>query len=182
MRSALGLIWSLVTVGVLALGCGETASNDDHGGAGQGTGGTSSTAGGNAGGASSAGTTSSGGSNAGTSSTGGSAQAGSASGGTSGNATGGAGGSATGGTASGGSAAGGSATGGAGPVDCDPHKILCRIVTPECPQGEVPSVNGSCYGECVKIDRCSCTTADECPQPEQFTCLKGPMHCSYYLK
>jgi hypothetical protein len=67
-------------------------------------------------------------------------------------------------------------------VDCDPQKILCRVATPECPQGEVPSVKGSCYGDCVKVDRCSCTTAAQCPQPDQFTCLKGPMHCSYFLK
>lgn len=173
MRFAPGLIASLASFSALALACGETATNSDPGGgAGQ-----AATAG-----SSAAGTTSSGGSGAGTTGSGGSSAGTSSTAGTVGNGGSGSGGS-TAGTNAGGSAAGGSAAGGsAALVDCDPHKVLCRVATPDCPQGEVPSVEGTCYGDCVKIDRCSCTSADQCPEPEQFTCLKGPMHCSYYLK
>jgi len=176
MRLAFGLICPLFCGATFAFGCGETANDGAQtaGAAGQsmaaGAGGTSSGAGtSSSGGAGVAGTTSSGGSSAGTSAAG--------------NSSGGSGdGGANAGSSAGGNNDGGSSAGGSGLVDCDTRKVLCRIVTPDCPAGEVPSVKGTCYGECVKIDRCSCTTADQCPQPEQYTCLKGPMHCSYYLK
>ncbi|HVJ21419.1 MAG TPA: hypothetical protein VM686_38675 [Polyangiaceae bacterium] len=124
--------------------------------------------------------------------------------------TAGAGGSSTAGTSSGGKATGGSsggsdadtggaagsdggaASGGEGPsgsagapadalVDCDPRKILCKIAAPECPMMEVPSVEGTCYGPCVKIDRCACASAAACPEEEQYTCWGG-MHCGPYVK
>jgi len=177
MRLAFGLIGPLFCSAALAFGCGETASDGDQaaGAAGQsmtaGAAGSSSSAGtSSSGGAGVAGTTSNGGSSAGTSAAGTSSSGGSG------------GGGANGGSSAGGNNEGGSSVGGSGLVDCDTRKVLCRIVTPDCPAGEVPSVKGTCYGECVKIDRCSCASADQCPEPEQYTCLKGPMHCSYYLK
>ncbi|HVY24912.1 MAG TPA: hypothetical protein VHB79_00120 [Polyangiaceae bacterium] len=175
MRLALGSMLPVFGA-VFAFACGETASDGDHtaGAAGQ-----SATAGA-AGSSSAAGTTSIGGGGvAGTTGSGGS----SAGAGTAGTTS--SGGSGDGGVSGGGSAGDsneGGGVGGSGLVDCDTRKVLCRIVTPDCPAGEVPSVKGTCYGECVKIDRCSCTSADQCPEPEQYTCLKGPMHCSYYLK
>jgi hypothetical protein len=88
-------------------------------------------------------------------------------------------------------AAGSHASGGEGPtgsagasgefVDCDPRKILCRIAPPQCGVMEVPSVDGTCYGECVKIDRCACASAAECPEQEQYTCW-SQMHCGPYVK
>jgi hypothetical protein len=96
-------------------------------------------------------------------------------------------GSATGGSATGGSAnhagaeSGGGGGTGAGLVDCDPKKILCKIVAPECDGGEVPSVNGSCYGACVKIDRCACSDAAQCPNPNEYTCW-AKTHCGPFVQ
>jgi hypothetical protein len=95
-------------------------------------------------------------------------------------------GSATGGSASGASANhAGAETGGGGTgtglVDCDPKKILCRIVAPQCDGGEVPSVNGSCYGACVKIDRCACSDAAQCPNPNEYTCW-AKTHCGPFVQ
>jgi hypothetical protein len=85
-----------------------------------------------------------------------------------------------------GGANGGAASGAAGAtfdlVDCDPRDAHCNIV-PLCPSGEVASVrmDGSCFGDCVKVERCRCTTAAECagstPNTESalYTCQEG--HC-----
>ncbi|MDZ4695506.1 MAG: hypothetical protein SGI86_10165 [Deltaproteobacteria bacterium] len=48
-------------------------------------------------------------------------------------------------------------------VDCDPGKITCRRATPSCPAGYVPSVVGSCYGPCVRMQECTCKSSDQCP-------------------
>ena len=108
--------------------------------------------------------------------------------GVSGNAT--TGGAGVGGSAmsSGGAGTSGSASGGAtgvsgaGPelFECDPKKVLCKIVAPQCAQFEVPSVAGNCYGPCVKIDRCACAAANQCPDPDQYTCW-GSKHCGPYV-
>jgi hypothetical protein len=164
--------------GMVALGCGETASNGGQGaqagqamtagaaGSSSSAGTTGASAGATGAGAGGADTAGSGGSSAGTS-TGGAAAGTSATAG-------------SGGSASGGSAAGGAA-GNTGLVDCDPRKVLCRVLTPECPANEVPSVNGSCYGPCVKVDQCRCSVADECPQPDEYTCW-AKQHCGPYVK
>ncbi len=73
----------------------------------------------------------------------------------------------------------GGATNGA--TSCDLRDIRCRAAQPVCEQGEVPSVVGTCYGPCVKIDTCGCASAEQCPEPNMYTCLVGPMHCSHYL-
>ena len=160
---AFGLV-SFGTLFALALGCGKS---DSDVGAGAGAGAGSATAGSNA-------------SGAGTSGKGGGATAGSASGG-----------SAVGGSASGGSPTGGQpdAQAGAGNeggsasglVDCDPKKILCKRVAPQCDAGEVPSVAGSCYGDCVKVEQCACSSADQCPQPNEYTCW-AKQHCGPFVE
>ncbi len=66
-------------------------------------------------------------------------------------------------------------------VDCTPSKILCRRRAPDCPAGEVPSVEGSCFGPCVPVTRCACTEATQCPQPEQHTCWKKE-HCGPFVR
>jgi hypothetical protein len=87
-----------------------------------------------------------------------------------------------GGAASGGSAPSSGGAGGAGgDVSCDPRKILCKRVAPECGQMEVPSVEGSCYGPCVAIGKCACTAAEECPDSSQYTCNRSSAHCTPYL-
>ena len=102
-------------------------------------------------------------------------------------ASGGSGGAAESGAAAGGSASSsgassaGSGEGGAVAfVDCDVRKVTCKRSTPECGTFQVPSVEGSCYGDCVKIDRCACSSADECPDPNQYTCW-SKTHCGPYV-
>jgi len=172
--------WSLpsaLAAGLL-LGCGSsesatgTAGNHDGDG-GPASGGASPGAGGSA--AGSSGGRSTGG--AGAPSAGGSTGASGASG------TTGSGG-ASGGQSSGGAASTGGGTGsggGTGDVSCDPRKILCKRVAPECGTMEVPSVEGSCYGPCVAIGRCTCTSAEECPDSNQYTCNRSAAHCTPYL-
>jgi hypothetical protein len=82
----------------------------------------------------------------------------------------------------GGAATTGGSAGGepSGLVDCDLRKVLCRIVTPTCSAGQVPSVNGTCYGPCVKIESCACSSAAECPNNDEYTCWGGK-HCGPYV-
>ena len=161
--------------------CGESASNPDPSsagsstaaGAGSGGAGTAAPTAGNAGSSSQGGSASSAGNNA---------VSGSSSGGKSSN-----GGPSTGGTAS----AAGNDSGGSGNeggasgdlVDCDPMKITCKRASPECPAGQVPSVDdaGNCYGDCVKIDRCACSAANQCPDANQYTCW-AKQHCGPYVQ
>ena len=50
-------------------------------------------------------------------------------------------------------------------VDCDLRKITCQTFAPVvCPDGKVPSVVDSCYGECVANDQCA-------PIDEPVACL-----------
>jgi hypothetical protein len=163
----LGLAVLAATFGVVA-GCGDTDADapngDEAGSPGQsvsGAGGAAS--GGKSGGAS-------GGSSAGTTS-GGASASGSASGGT------GVGGS----SAAGAPAEAGAPSGGtSGLYDCDPKKVTCKIATPQCPSFEVPSVEGTCWGECVKIAQCACSAADDCPDQNQYTCW-SKQHCGPYV-
>ncbi len=119
-----------------------------------------------------------------------------------------AGASSTAGTTSGGGAAGGSGTGadgvsgsvatsggqpdaqagagneagtGSGLSDCDPNKILCKRLAPECLAGEVPSVDGNCYSDCVKVEHCVCDAAEQCPQLDQYTCW-AKQHCGPFVQ
>jgi hypothetical protein len=109
--------------------------------------------------------------------------------------------SAVSGAASGGSSAGGKpsdggagsggalATGGEAPsggaandglVDCDPQKVLCKRTPPTCAGFTVPEVVDGCYGECVKVERCACSSASQCPDPGQFTCW-SKQHCGPFV-
>jgi hypothetical protein len=165
-----------VGLAVLALGfgvvvsCGGSddgdASGNDAGSAGQsisGSGGAASA--GKAGGAS-------GGSSAGTSSTGAS---GSASGGAN------AGTSAGGNPVAGAPAeAGAPGAGGSALFDCDPKNVTCKIAVPDCPAFEVPVVDGTCWGDCVKIAQCACSEANDCPNENEYTCW-SKQHCGPYL-
>jgi hypothetical protein len=161
------------TFGLVA-GCGETddgaAQGNDAGSAGQAVGG--------AGGAANAGK--SGGASAGSS-------AGTTLGGVSGSGSGGS--SASAGTAAGASAAAGAPVeagapsgGASGPLhDCDPRKVTCKIAVPDCPDLQVPSVEGTCWGDCVGIAECACSEAEDCPDNDQYTCW-SQQHCGPYVR
>jgi hypothetical protein len=42
---------------------------------------------------------------------------------------------------------------------CDLSQVSCQIVTPSCPDGEIPSANGGCYGPCLPPTECSRVTS-----------------------
>jgi hypothetical protein len=65
--------------------------------------------------------------------------------------------------------------------DCDPRKVLCKIATPDCPFGYVPSVSGSCYGPCVPVDSCVCSGPEQCPDSNQYTCHMSAGRCGPYV-
>jgi hypothetical protein len=108
-----------------------------------------------------------------------------------GGASSGAGGANAGATATGGASNGGTtATGGAGGsssaganstlVDCDPAKVMCKKAAPECKFGTAPEVVDGCYGECVNVMRCACSSASQCPDPNQYTCW-SKTHCGPFV-
>lgn len=173
-----GLVLLGTAVG-LAVGCGSTTDDGPSGSAGTAAGGSSTSAGtstGKAGEDAKAGANNAGGSQGGSSSAG-TSHGGSAAGGVN------AGGTGNGGqpdTQAGASNEGGSPS---GLVDCDPFKITCKRAAPTCGAGEVPSVDdvGNCYGDCVKIDRCACSTAAQCPDQNQYTCW-AKQHCGPFVQ
>ncbi len=38
-------------------------------------------------------------------------------------------------------------------IECE-GPILCDALAPTCPEGQVPQVEGYCYGECVSVKSC----------------------------
>jgi hypothetical protein len=66
-------------------------------------------------------------------------------------------------------------------VSCDPSKIICKRIAPICPAGQVPSVEGTCYGPCVKVESCNCTGPMQCPEPNQYTCHNNVKRCGPYV-
>jgi hypothetical protein len=80
-----------------------------------------------------------------------------------------------------GGASGGTGGASGGGTSCDPRKALCRALPPNCPTGQVPSVDGSCWGDCVPIATCTCTAAEDCPDPNQYTCHMSRGVCDYYV-
>ncbi len=61
-----------------------------------------------------------------------------------------------------GGGAGGSGSGGSsGGYDCDVSQVTCEIAV-NCPDGEVPTANGLCYGPCVPKELCA--------EPEPVVC------------
>lgn len=66
-------------------------------------------------------------------------------------------------------------------ASCDPRRVLCRAAPPSCPQGQVPSIDGSCWGACVPIESCGCTVADDCPDPSQYTCHLSARACGPFI-
>jgi hypothetical protein len=71
---------------------------------------------------------------------------------------------------------------GDGLVDCDPSKILCKRASPKCAGGDVPSVSGSCYGDCVPVETCRCAKPSACPLPDEYTCHMSAGHCGPFVE
>jgi hypothetical protein len=66
-------------------------------------------------------------------------------------------------------------------TSCDRRVLLCKRAEPLCPEGQVVTIVGSCFGDCVPIDQCACSEAAACPQPEKYTCHMSAMHCGPYV-
>jgi hypothetical protein len=101
--------------------------------------------------------------------------------------SGGAGASAgTGGAPTGGS--GGLGTGGGGVVSCNPNHVMCATAPPSCVPGEVPSVHGGCWGECVPVLSCAAETscadcqggfcAEYAAWTVEYRCVLPSLQCS----
>lgn len=76
---------------------------------------------------------------------------------------------------------GGQGTAGTALVDCDLRTIICKSAQPVCPDNQVPSVNGVCFGPCVPIESCACSVAADCPFNDRYTCWQQT-HCGPYVK
>jgi hypothetical protein len=59
--------------------------------------------------------------------------------------------------------------------------VTCRALPPDCSPGRVPSVVGTCWGQCVDIGACECTSGEECPEPDIYTCHLTTNRCGPYL-
>ena len=68
-------------------------------------------------------------------------------------------------------------------VDCDDRagKVTCKKARPMCPEGQVPTVVDTCWGDCVAIDQCVCKEADACPERETYVCHMSAGHCGPYV-
>lgn len=66
-------------------------------------------------------------------------------------------------------------------VSCDQRMVLCKRVAPVCPDMQVPSVEGSCYGPCVPIDDCVCQAPEDCPDADVYTCHRSQARCGPYV-
>lgn len=72
---------------------------------------------------------------------------------------------------------GGSGTGtgsssgtGGNAIDCNPSTVACDGPIPECPPGEVPTVEEACWGECVPV--LSCATEPNCDNCQDGFCAE----------
>lgn len=62
---------------------------------------------------------------------------------------------------------------------CDRSRVTCKIAEPVCPEGSVPSVEGSCYGPCLPATECSAVTGcDDCTEPE--VCVRNEAQLQTY--
>lgn len=47
--------------------------------------------------------------------------------------------------------------------NCDPSDVVCDGLPPACAEGEAPTVESGCWGECIRAMDCACRTFDDCP-------------------
>ncbi|AKF05681.1 hypothetical protein [Sandaracinus amylolyticus] len=77
-----------------------------------------------------------------------------------------------------------------GYVECDPSLVACDALPGPCPEGQVRSVSGVCWGECVEADRCrpsdcrraGCESGYSCeaclaPEGAVYTCIPEGAAC-----
>jgi hypothetical protein len=85
-----------------------------------------------------------------------------------------------------GSAAGGAAgvagSVASGSLDCNPQHVTCKMLPSACPALQVHEVVAGCWGDCGPAERCGCTSATDCPDETQFTCMVSQQHCTPYLR
>ncbi|MBI5512367.1 MAG: hypothetical protein HY909_01285 [Deltaproteobacteria bacterium] len=67
-------------------------------------------------------------------------------------------------------------------ADCDPRRAVCATPPPVCAgRGQVPSVRGGCWGECVSFDRCvaiGCDPSGTVRCPTGTTCNRETRRCA----
>ncbi len=85
------------------------------------------------------------------------------------------------GAPAGGAAGEGGASSLDGAVCVAPDGPFCMMMPPECATGEVPSVVGMCWGECVPIGDCACEGPEDCPEPGQYTCHNYIGRCGPFV-
>ena len=73
--------------------------------------------------------------------------------------------------------AGRDADGGTKLFDCDLKHVLCERAPPMCPPVHVPSVSGSCFGDCVYDEACRCSEDKDCPSIDGLRCDRQAGHC-----
>ena len=66
-------------------------------------------------------------------------------------------------------------------VNCRPADVTCNERPPSCDFGMAPSVVDGCYGRCVAVESCPCSEANDCPEPERYTCHRFRSACGPYL-
>lgn len=66
-------------------------------------------------------------------------------------------------------------------VHCDHREVVCRAAEPVCPEMQVASVIGTCWGPCVRIDQCVCSGPQDCPHEETFACHLYRQRCGPYV-
>jgi len=66
-------------------------------------------------------------------------------------------------------------------VGCDARTVTCKRARPSCPDGQVPAVVDTCWGECVTIEQCTCKEADACPERETYVCHMSRGRCGPYV-
>lgn len=72
-----------------------------------------------------------------------------------------------------------------GAVDCNPAHVLCDVLPPPCPAGQVRSVIGGCWGVCVSYTVCEAIACDPSAPPGQcpagLTCWRSGV-CGPYVR
>jgi hypothetical protein len=63
---------------------------------------------------------------------------------------------------------------------CVSTGAMCLIAPPECPEGQVPAIEGMCFGDCVPIEACDCDGPEDCPNREMYNCHLSAGHCGPY--
>jgi hypothetical protein len=56
--------------------------------------------------------------------------------------------------------------------ECDARDVLCRVAAPNCPAGQVPSVKGTCWGECVVASSCRTVASCEDCRSDSYVCAR----------